>query len=195
MILLTDPPVPYADISERLGIPVGSIGPTRARALEQLRNTPAMRALIGGETRLMTEWSDDDELMAALAEAVAEGDAVTDRRRADAQAAFTWRTVDAELMELLHDSALEAGAAVRSAGETTERVLSFGAGELTLELELDGDVVIGQVLPGQLGTVALQRIDAEPAHRRHRRAPASSGSRASAPGLARFVVTRRPTRP
>ena len=48
LILLTDPPVPYADISERLGIPIGSIGPTRARALEQLRNTPALRALIGG---------------------------------------------------------------------------------------------------------------------------------------------------
>jgi DNA-directed RNA polymerase specialized sigma24 family protein len=37
--------VAYADISERLGIPVGSIGPTRARALEQLRNTRAFRAL------------------------------------------------------------------------------------------------------------------------------------------------------
>jgi RNA polymerase sigma factor (sigma-70 family) len=46
LILLADPPVPYADISERLGIPVGSIGPTRARALEQLRNTSALRALI-----------------------------------------------------------------------------------------------------------------------------------------------------
>jgi RNA polymerase sigma factor (sigma-70 family) len=45
LILLADPPVPYADISERLGIPVGSIGPTRARALEQLRSTRALRAL------------------------------------------------------------------------------------------------------------------------------------------------------
>ena len=44
-LLLADPPIPYAEISERLGIPVGSIGPTRARALEQLRNTRAMRAL------------------------------------------------------------------------------------------------------------------------------------------------------
>lgn len=49
LILLTDPPVPYADISERLGIPIGSIGPTRARALEQLRNTAALRALSGGQ--------------------------------------------------------------------------------------------------------------------------------------------------
>lgn len=57
MMLLADPPIPYADISERLGIPVGSIGPTRARALEQLRNTRAVSALMtaeletGGELR------------------------------------------------------------------------------------------------------------------------------------------------
>jgi RNA polymerase sigma factor (sigma-70 family) len=44
LLLLADPPIPYAEISERLGIPVGSIGPTRARTLEQLRNTRAMRA-------------------------------------------------------------------------------------------------------------------------------------------------------
>jgi RNA polymerase sigma factor (sigma-70 family) len=45
VLLLADPPIPYAEISERLGIPVGSIGPTRARALEQLRSTRAMRAM------------------------------------------------------------------------------------------------------------------------------------------------------
>lgn len=45
LLLLADPPVPYAEISQRLDIPVGSIGPTRARALDQLRNSPAMRAL------------------------------------------------------------------------------------------------------------------------------------------------------
>jgi RNA polymerase sigma factor (sigma-70 family) len=44
-LLLTDPPLPYAEISLRLGIPVGSIGPTRARVLEQLRRNPALRAL------------------------------------------------------------------------------------------------------------------------------------------------------
>ena len=45
-LLLTDPPISYDEISARLGIPKGSIGPTRARALEQLRNTRAMRALV-----------------------------------------------------------------------------------------------------------------------------------------------------
>jgi RNA polymerase sigma factor (sigma-70 family) len=45
LLLLADPPLGYEAISERLGIPIGSIGPTRARALEQLRRTRALRGL------------------------------------------------------------------------------------------------------------------------------------------------------
>lgn len=45
LLLMADPPVGYAEISERLGIPIGSIGPTRARAFEQLRRTHALRDL------------------------------------------------------------------------------------------------------------------------------------------------------
>ncbi len=45
LLLLTDPPLAYDEISARLGIPIGSIGPTRARALEQLRRTSALRGL------------------------------------------------------------------------------------------------------------------------------------------------------
>ena len=44
LLLMADPPVPYAEISSRLGIPVGSIGPTRARALQRLRETPQFAA-------------------------------------------------------------------------------------------------------------------------------------------------------
>jgi RNA polymerase sigma factor (sigma-70 family) len=47
LLLLGDPPAAYEDISARLGIPIGSIGPTRARALEQLRRTRALRELEG----------------------------------------------------------------------------------------------------------------------------------------------------
>ncbi|TIC87545.1 sigma-70 family RNA polymerase sigma factor [Nocardioides sp. GY 10113] len=46
MLLMVDPPLAYREISERLGIPIGSIGPTRARALDQLRRTTAMRRLL-----------------------------------------------------------------------------------------------------------------------------------------------------
>jgi len=45
-LLNADPPVPYADISARLGIPVGSIGPTRSRYLDRMRRHPAVAALI-----------------------------------------------------------------------------------------------------------------------------------------------------
>jgi RNA polymerase sigma factor (sigma-70 family) len=45
-LLIQDPPVPYAEISARLGIPVGSIGPTRGRCLDKLRRHPAIAALI-----------------------------------------------------------------------------------------------------------------------------------------------------
>jgi RNA polymerase sigma factor (sigma-70 family) len=46
VMLTADPPVPYAEISARLDIAVGSIGPTRARCLDRLRRHPAIAALI-----------------------------------------------------------------------------------------------------------------------------------------------------
>jgi len=48
-MLIEDPPVPYTEISARLGIPVSSIGPTRRRCLDQLRRHPAIAALINAE--------------------------------------------------------------------------------------------------------------------------------------------------
>jgi RNA polymerase sigma factor (sigma-70 family) len=36
-LLMADPPASYAEISDRLGLPVGSIGPTRGRCLDRLR--------------------------------------------------------------------------------------------------------------------------------------------------------------
>jgi hypothetical protein len=48
-MLIADPPVPYAEISARLGIPVGSIGPTRGRCLDKMRRHLAVAALIGAE--------------------------------------------------------------------------------------------------------------------------------------------------
>jgi RNA polymerase sigma factor (sigma-70 family) len=36
-LLMSDPPASYADISDELGLPIGSIGPTRGRCLARLR--------------------------------------------------------------------------------------------------------------------------------------------------------------
>jgi RNA polymerase sigma factor (sigma-70 family) len=53
LLLLADPPLSYDEISARLGIPRGSIGPTRARALEQLRESRALRSWASDEPELL----------------------------------------------------------------------------------------------------------------------------------------------
>ncbi len=44
-MLISDPPHPYAEIHAQLGIPVGSIGPQRARCLDRMRRSSALAAL------------------------------------------------------------------------------------------------------------------------------------------------------
>jgi RNA polymerase sigma factor (sigma-70 family) len=46
-LLMEDPPLPYAEISARLQMPIGGIGPNRARCLDRLRRSPMLAALIG----------------------------------------------------------------------------------------------------------------------------------------------------
>jgi RNA polymerase sigma factor (sigma-70 family) len=47
-LLSADPPPNYRDISQATGIPVGSIGPTRARALRRLRTLLEQQGLRAG---------------------------------------------------------------------------------------------------------------------------------------------------
>jgi RNA polymerase sigma factor (sigma-70 family) len=44
-MLMAEPSYSYAEISAKLGIPVGSIGPQRARGLERLRRSAVLKAL------------------------------------------------------------------------------------------------------------------------------------------------------
>jgi RNA polymerase sigma factor (sigma-70 family) len=45
-LLVDDPPLPYVRIAELLGVPVGGLGPTRARCLEKLRRNEALAAFL-----------------------------------------------------------------------------------------------------------------------------------------------------
>lgn len=45
-LLFGDPPMPYAQISSQLGIPIGTIGPTRQRCLAKVRGVPSVAALM-----------------------------------------------------------------------------------------------------------------------------------------------------
>ena len=49
-MLIADPPPSYAEISATLQIPVGSIGPQRARCLARLRRTRSLSAFMDRET-------------------------------------------------------------------------------------------------------------------------------------------------
>jgi hypothetical protein len=92
----------------------------------------------------------DDNLMELLRRTLAEVDAVPDDVVAAAKQVWTWRTIDAELAELAHDSLLD-DAVAGGRGTATLRALSFTAGSLFIEVEVseDGDRrgLIGQVVP------------------------------------------------
>jgi RNA polymerase sigma factor (sigma-70 family) len=45
-LLVQDPPLSYAEIGQRLGVPVGGLGPTRAKCLQKLRRTDPLASLI-----------------------------------------------------------------------------------------------------------------------------------------------------
>ncbi len=48
-MLMQDPPLPYAEISNRTGIPVGGIGPNRARCLAKMRRYAPLADLLNDE--------------------------------------------------------------------------------------------------------------------------------------------------
>jgi RNA polymerase sigma factor (sigma-70 family) len=48
-LLMSDPPLGYKKISERLVVPIGSIGPTRGRCLDRLRKSPHLAGLLSAQ--------------------------------------------------------------------------------------------------------------------------------------------------
>lgn len=97
-----------------------------------------------------------DDLPAALA---ARRDVQPHHREA-ARAAFTWRTVDDELMELSYDS-LDAPTTVRGVVAAQPRALSFTSRGGSLEVEVDGDRVRGHVVPAAVVTVVMANATGE----------------------------------
>lgn len=99
------------------------------------------------------DWS-DDRLLAELGEATQRAGEPTDTMAAAADAAFSWRTIDAELAALTYDSMADEAVLVRDAG-TSARHLVFEAEGLGVELEQTADGLVGQLVPPAPGTVTL----------------------------------------
>jgi hypothetical protein len=107
-------------------------------------------------TMMGTGW-DDEELLAALRQALLARQAVPPSFVEAAQNAFAWRNIDAELAELTYDSVRddEMAASVRAEAASI-RALTFTSAHLTIELEIAQDSLLGQIVPAQTATVTVQ---------------------------------------
>ncbi len=97
----------------------------------------------------------DDQLIATLGDAIRRADPVPENVLAGARAAFTWRTIDAELAELVFDSASEL-TGVRS--ETSPRQVTFQAPGVEIEvmvIENGQRRIVGQLIPPSEVTIQL----------------------------------------
>ena len=125
----------------------------------------------------------DDELMTMLHRALA-GDG-TEAATVDGHplraiveaglAAWSWRTVDEELAELVYDSADQPAFAGLRGGRVPPRHLTFEHGGTRLELEAGANGLLGQILPPQAVHVHLQ-------------GPDGSGQQLDSDGQGRFMV-------
>ena len=107
--------------------------------------------------------SSDDELLARLAHVVEEADPVPAAVTEAALAALTTRTLDAELAELVEDSALGTLTTVRD-GTSDTRMLSFESAGVTVELQVRADGAtraMRGLVAGAVGEVTAQTLDTE----------------------------------
>lgn len=111
---------------------------------------------------MSNDWLDNDSLLRALDEALRTPDRTPPAVYDAARAVYTWRTVDAELAELVHDSHGEAPAlAGLRAEEADLRTLSFAAPGLTIELGVSPTALLGLLEPPGPPEVTVRLDDGE----------------------------------
>jgi len=99
--------------------------------------------------------NDDEWLLAELGEGLRSAGDVPPEFIAAGKAALAWRAVDAELATLIRDSDDDRSLAGTRAEAASLRSLSFVAGDLSIEVEVTADALLGQVVPPQPGQVEL----------------------------------------
>jgi len=114
--------------------------------------------------RQLPTTSDDDLLLGDLRRVIAELDPIPEHVLIAARTALEWRTIDAELAELIADSAIDEPALlVRGSAHT--RALAFEAPGLTIEIEAEQAAggllrLTGQLIPPQSAEVTARHGDA-----------------------------------
>ena len=102
-------------------------------------------------------WDDDDHLLASLKEALREAEQVPPEFVEAGRAAFAWHDIDAELAALTYDSMLaeRRPASAMRAQDASLRALTYATQDLTIEVEITPDALLGQVLPPQPGCATI----------------------------------------
>jgi hypothetical protein len=101
---------------------------------------------------------DDEELLAALREAMKARQAVPGWFVETGKNAYAWHNIDAELAQVTYDSDSDAGRrramAVRSESASI-RALTFTSSRVSVELEVGESSLIGMVVPPRAGTIEV----------------------------------------
>jgi hypothetical protein len=103
----------------------------------------------------------DDALLAELRSVVGRVDPVPPGMVAAARAGFGWRTIDAELARLTHDSVVDTDRMALVRGVGAPELLTFEGPGLTVEVETlataaGGLRLLGQLVPAQAGQVEIR---------------------------------------
>jgi len=113
----------------------------------------------------VTKGWDDEEVLAALQQALRAQRAVPPAFIEAGKSAFAWHNIDAELAQLTYDSILDPAPELAMRAEAASiRALTFTSAHLTIELEVAQDSLLGQIIPAQPATIRVQpRTGAETA--------------------------------
>ena len=102
-------------------------------------------------------WDDDQCVLDDLAQAMREVAPMAEALTTRAHAAYSWRTVDEDLLfaSLRFDSAVEPVTTSRSAA-AGPRILVFPSAPLSMELEVLPDQIVGQLVPPGAADIVVE---------------------------------------
>ena len=104
---------------------------------------------------MRNDW-DDDRLLVALRQALRAREAVPSWFIETGRSAFAWHNIDAELAQLTYDSNEDRLQATVMRSETASiRALTFTSAHLSVELEVTGNSLLGQLLPAREGELEI----------------------------------------
>ncbi len=106
---------------------------------------------------------ENDELVHELRDLFGRTDPVPEVVVEAGKAAWGWRTIDADLAELLADSAVDRELAGVRSGDAGFRHVTFETEETTIELEVSGEGtghrILGHVSPGAGAAITIEADD------------------------------------